>query len=126
MVLKRTLKTSSIKPLILDSSTDHISINDFFILLGTYGQCIQCIRHEIVDETGGALGKTVGSCKGGWINNGAGSTGKFYLMQDVFGYFLIGKPRVVEYHPAVTPQIRQAGNRLSGLPETNYCANLLA
>jgi len=49
LVLKRTLKTSSIKPLILDSSTDHVSINDFFILLGTYGQCI---RHEIVDETG--------------------------------------------------------------------------
>lgn len=31
-----------------------------------------------------------------------------------------------EYYGAVTPQIRQAGNRLSGLPETNYCANLLA
>ena len=49
MVLKRTLKTSSIKPLVIDGSTDHISINDFFILLGTYSQCI---RHEIVDETG--------------------------------------------------------------------------
>ena len=33
---------------------------------------------------------------------------------------------VTEYYGAVTPQIRQAGNRLSGLPETNYCANLLA
>lgn len=32
----------------------------------------------------------------------------------------------IEYYGAVTPQIRQAGNRLSGLPETNYCASLLA
>ena len=31
-----------------------------------------------------------------------------------------------EYYGAVTPQIRQAGNRLSGLPETNYYASLLA
>lgn len=31
-----------------------------------------------------------------------------------------------EYYGAVTPQIRQAGNRLSGLLETNYCTNLLA
>lgn len=48
MVLKRTLKTSLIKPLVIDGSTDHLSINDLFILLGTYGQCI---GHEIVDET---------------------------------------------------------------------------
>lgn len=34
--------------------------------------------------------------------------------------------KVIEYYGAVTPQIRQAGNRLSGLPETNYCASLLA
>ena len=79
MALKRTLKTSSIKPLIIDSSTDDLSINDFFILLGTYGQCI---GHEIVDETGGALGKTVGGCKCSRINDGAGSTGKLYLMQN--------------------------------------------
>ena len=32
----------------------------------------------------------------------------------------------VEYYGAVTPQIRQAGNRLSGLTETNYYASLLA
>lgn len=31
-----------------------------------------------------------------------------------------------EYYGAVTPQIRQAGNRLSGLPKTNYYASLLA
>ena len=79
--MKRTLKTSSIKPLVIDGSTDHISINDFFILLGTYSQCI---RHEIVDETGGALGKTVGGCKCSRINDGAGSTGKLDFMQDVF------------------------------------------
>lgn len=54
MVLKRTLKTSLIKPLVIDGSTDHLSINDLFILLGTYGQCI---GHEIVDETWIALGK---------------------------------------------------------------------
>ena len=30
-----------------------------------------------------------------------------------------------EYYGAVTPEIRQAGNRLSGLPETNYYASLL-
>lgn len=33
--------------------------------------------------------------------------------------------KVVEYSRAVTPQIRQAGNRLSGLAETAY-ASLLA
>ena len=32
----------------------------------------------------------------------------------------------IEYYGAVTPQIRQAGNRLSGLPKTNYYASLLA
>ena len=32
---------------------------------------------------------------------------------------------VLEYSRAVTPQIRQAGNRLSGLAETAY-ASLLA
>ena len=31
-----------------------------------------------------------------------------------------------EYYGAVTPEIRQAGNRLPGLPETNYYASLLA
>ena len=81
MVLKRTLKTSSIKPLVLDGSTDDLSINDFFIPLGTYGQCI---GHEIVDETGIALGKTVGSCKCDRINDGAGSTGKLDFMQEIF------------------------------------------
>ena len=81
MVLKRTLKTSLIKPLVIDGSTDHLSINDLFILMGTYGQCI---GHEIVDETGIALGKTVGSCKCDRINDGAGSTGKLDFMKDVF------------------------------------------
>lgn len=33
---------------------------------------------------------------------------------------------IIEYYGAVTPEIRQAGNRLSGLPETNYYASLLA
>lgn len=32
---------------------------------------------------------------------------------------------ICEYYGAVTPQIRQAGNRLSGLTET-ACASLLA
>lgn len=81
MALKRTLKTSSIKPLIIDSSTDDLCINDFFILLGTYGQCI---GHEIVDETGIALSKTVGSCKCSRIKDSAGSTGKLDFMQDIF------------------------------------------
>ena len=81
MVLKRTLKISSIKPLVIDGSTDYISINDFFILLGTYGQCVS---HEIIDETWIALGKTVGGCKCSRINDGAGSTGKLDFMQDVF------------------------------------------
>ncbi len=81
MVLKRTLKTSLIKPLVIDGSTDHLSINDLFILLGTYGQCI---GHEIVDETWITLGKTVGSRKCGRINDGDGSTGKLDFMKDVF------------------------------------------
>ena len=34
-------------------------------------------------------------------------------------------PELIEYSRAVTPQIRQAGNRLSGLAETAY-ASLLA
>ena len=34
--------------------------------------------------------------------------------------------KTIEYYGAVTPQIRQAGNRLSGFPETNYYASLLA
>ena len=38
----------------------------------------------------------------------------------------VTKSRTVEYYGAVTPQIRQAGNRLSGLPKTNYYASLLA
>ena len=37
----------------------------------------------------------------------------------------ITAPVIVEYSRAVTPQIRQAGNRLSGLAETAY-ASLLA
>ena len=81
MVLKRTLKTSLIKPLVIDGSTDHLSINDLFILLGTYGQCI---GHEIVDEMWITLGKTVGSRRCGRINDGAGSTGKLDFVKDVF------------------------------------------
>ena len=37
----------------------------------------------------------------------------------------IGKYSVFEYSCAITPQVRQAGNRLSGLTETAY-ASLLA
>ena len=42
-------------------------------------------------------------------------------MASKFGYWLTKS----EYSRAVTPQIRQAGNRLSGLAETAY-ASLLA
>ena len=40
-------------------------------------------------------------------------------------YIPEGRKRYVEYSCAVTPQIRQAGNRLSGLAGTAY-ASLLA
>lgn len=38
---------------------------------------------------------------------------------------LLDQAEIIEYSRAVTPQIRQAGNRLSGLAETAY-ASLLA
>ena len=48
---------------------------------------------------------------------GENGAGKSTLFKAVLG--------LIEYSRAVTPQIRQAGNRLSGLAETAY-ASLLA
>ena len=47
------------------------------------------------------------------------------LYFDRDGFCLLYKRIDGEYYGAVTPQIRQAGNRLSGLTET-ACASLLA
>ena len=55
---------------------------------------------------------------------GFGAFGKDIVYMLISSYLLYYY-NVVEYSRAVTPQIRQAGNRLSGLAETAY-ASLLA
>lgn len=50
---------------------------------------------------------------------------KFEAEKDEEGNFKPATVKMSEYSRAVTPQIRQAGNRLSGLAETAY-ASLLA
>ena len=50
---------------------------------------------------------------------------KFEEEKDEEGNFKPATVKMSEYSRAVTPQIRQAGNRLSGLAETAY-ASLLA
>ena len=52
-------------------------------------------------------------------------TVKKYYYQNLKYKNKIGKKELAEYSCAATPQIRQTGNRLSGLAETAY-ASLLA
>ena len=52
------------------------------------------------------------------IGGAAGGLSTLYIAVSLFG-------TLGEYSRAVTPQVRQAGNRLSGLTETT-CASLLA
>lgn len=80
MVLKRTLKTSSIKFLIINYSTDGFSINDLLVLLEANGQGV-C--HQIVNEMGSALTKAVCSRKSCRINDGGGCSCKRQFVQDV-------------------------------------------
>ena len=78
--VNRTLKTLSIKSLIINCSTDDFSINDLLVLLGANGQGV-C--HQIVNEMGIALTKAVCSRKSYWINDGGGCTCKRQFVQDV-------------------------------------------
>ena len=48
-----------------------------------------------------------------------------YQQTIIIPFIFLPIGEIVEYSRAVTPQVRQAGNRLSGLTETAY-ASLLA
>lgn len=77
---KCTLKTSSVKSLIINRSPDGFSINHFPVLLGADGQGI---RHQVVNQTGIALGKTVYGRERSSINDGRRSTCQPELVQDI-------------------------------------------
>ncbi len=74
------MKTSLIKSLVVNGSTDDLSIDDFSVLLGADGQGI-C--HQVVDRPGISLGKTVRSCKCCRVNDGGRGTGQLKLVEDV-------------------------------------------
>ena len=78
-------------------------------------------NHFEIDSIVGNVGEAVGD----WRSNGKNYERIQGIVMDTryLMYHYSGKP--LEYSRAVTPQIRQAGNRLSGLAETAY-ASLLA
>ena len=66
-----------------DSGEDGIRVNGFLIHLSTQEECV---GHEVVHNSGVALGVAVESGKSGGLNDSLGAAGANQLVADIIGY----------------------------------------